>query len=126
MGTVGSHHRVRLSRLMRLYVGNNWNIRRYSRAAPYARVAVIMENVVIGIDLSTTTAKAIAWDRDGRLMAQGRAPLSLERPEPNAYEQHPDNWWRAVQSALSGVLTQVPAKAVAAVAIANQRETVAV
>src|SRR3954469_15379688 len=85
-----------------------------------------MQNTVIGIDLSTTTAKAIAWDAQGGAVAQGRAPLSLERPEPNAYEQHPDNWWRAVQSALSGVLTQVPAKAVAAVAIANQRETVAV
>src|SRR4051794_5692896 len=85
-----------------------------------------MQNTVIGIDLSTTTAKAIAWDRDGRAIAEGRAPLSLERPEPNAYEQHPESWWRAVQTALSGLLAQVSAEAVAAVAIVNQRETVAV
>src|SRR3954468_13582004 len=85
-----------------------------------------MENTVIGIDLSTTTAKAIAWDRTGRAIAEGRAPLTLERPEPNAYEQHPDAWWRAVQTALTGVLAQVPAESVAAIAIANQRETVAV
>jgi sugar (pentulose or hexulose) kinase len=85
-----------------------------------------MENTVIGIDLSTTTAKAIAWDRTGRAIAEGRAPLTLERPEPNVYEQHPDAWWRAVQTALTGVLAQVPAESVAAIAIANQRETVAV
>jgi sugar (pentulose or hexulose) kinase len=58
-----------------------------------------MQDTVIGIDLSTTTAKAIAWNAQGQAVAEGRAPLSLERPEPNAYEQHPDAWWRAVQTA---------------------------
>ena len=62
-----------------------------------------MQKTVIGLDLSTTTAKAIAWNADGQALAEGRAPLSLERPEPNAYEQHPDAWWRAVQTALGGV-----------------------
>jgi sugar (pentulose or hexulose) kinase len=85
-----------------------------------------MQDTVIGIDLSTTTAKAIAWNAEGRAIAEGRAPLSLERPEPNAYEQHPDAWWQAVQTALSGVLAQIPADGVAAVAVVNQRETIAV
>ena len=85
-----------------------------------------MQNTVIGIDLSTTTAKAIAWNAQGQAVAEGRAPLSLERPEPNAYEQHPDAWWRAVQTALSSVVAQVPADSVAAVAIANQRETIGI
>jgi sugar (pentulose or hexulose) kinase len=85
-----------------------------------------MQDTVIGIDLSTTTAKAIAWNAEGRAIAEGRAPLSLERPGPNAYEQHPDAWWQAVQTALSGVLAQIPADGVAAVAVVNQRETIAV
>ncbi len=85
-----------------------------------------MQNTVIGIDLSTTTAKAIAWNADGQALAEGRAPLTLERPEPNAYEQHPDAWWRAVQTALAGVTAQIPADSVAAVAVVNQRETIAV
>lgn len=85
-----------------------------------------MQNTVIGLDLSTTTAKAIAWSPDGRPVAEGRAPLSLERPEPNAYEQHPDAWWHAVQTALAGVTAQIPEDSVAAVAVVNQRETIAV
>jgi xylulokinase len=85
-----------------------------------------MQNTVIGIDLSTTTGKAIAWNVEGQALAEGRAPLSLERPEPNAYEQHPDSWWRAVQTALAGVTAQIPADSVAAVAVVNQRETIAV
>ncbi|UEM07085.1 carbohydrate kinase (plasmid) [Skermanella rosea] len=85
-----------------------------------------MQDTVIGIDLSTTTCKAIAWDRDGRAVAEGRAPLSLERPEPNAYEQHPDAWWQAAQTALRQALATVPAASVAALAVVNQRETVAV
>lgn len=85
-----------------------------------------MEDVVLGIDLSTTACKAIAWNRSGRAVAQGRAPLSLDRPAPNAYEQHPNDWWQAVRHALAEVLAQVPAERVAALAVANQRETVAV
>ncbi|EWY39061.1 hypothetical protein N825_08645 [Skermanella stibiiresistens SB22] len=85
-----------------------------------------MEDVVIGIDLSTTTCKAIAWSRDGRAISQGRAPLGLERPAPNAYEQHPADWWRAAQLALSEALATISAASVAAVAVVNQRETVAV
>ncbi|HYI68621.1 MAG TPA: FGGY family carbohydrate kinase [Skermanella sp.] len=85
-----------------------------------------MQDTVIGIDLSTTTAKAIAWNADGQALAEGRAPLTLERPEPNAYEQHPDAWWRTVQTALAGVLAKVSADSIAAIAIVNQRETIAV
>lgn len=85
-----------------------------------------MQKLVIGIDLSTTTCKAIAWDARGMLVAQARAPLALSRPAPNAYEQDPEDWWRATQCALKSLLPMIEGKMVAAVSIVNQRETVAV
>jgi sugar (pentulose or hexulose) kinase len=85
-----------------------------------------MPNLVIGIDLSTTTCKAIAWDAQGRAIAQGRAPLAMLRPQANAYEQDPLAWWQAAQLALKALCAQLEGHAIAAVAIANQRETVAV
>ena len=85
-----------------------------------------MQKLVIGIDLSTTTCKAIAWDARGMLVAQARAPLGLSRPAPNAYEQDPQDWWRATQQALQTLMPMIEGKAIAAVAVVNQRETVAV
>ncbi|RJX79941.1 FGGY-family carbohydrate kinase [Pseudomonas sp. LS-2] len=85
-----------------------------------------MQELVIGIDLSTTTCKAIAWDARGVLVAQARAPLTLLRPAPNAYEQDPEDWWRATQFALKSLLSMIEGKAIAAVSVVNQRETVAV
>jgi len=85
-----------------------------------------MHELVIGIDLSTTTCKAIAWDARGVLVAQGRAPLTLSRPAPNAYEQDPEHWWCATQQAMKSLLAQIEGRSIAAVAVVNQRETVAV
>ncbi|MFY1668050.1 xylulokinase [Pseudomonas sp. Pseu.R1] len=85
-----------------------------------------MRKRVIGIDLSTTTCKAIAWDECGTLVAQARAPLTLSRPAPNAYEQDPHDWWQAAQTSLRNLLPMIADDAIAAVAVVNQRETVAV
>jgi sugar (pentulose or hexulose) kinase len=85
-----------------------------------------MHGLVIGIDLSTTTCKAIAWDAHGLLVAQARAPLGLLRPLANAYEQKPEDWWRATQQALKSLLAQIEGQSIAALAVVNQRETVAV
>lgn len=85
-----------------------------------------MHKLVIGIDLSTTTCKAIAWDAQGLLVAQARASLVLSRPAPNAYEQDPQDWWRATQQALQALLSMIEGRSIAAVAVVNQRETVAV
>ncbi|RAU44554.1 MULTISPECIES: FGGY family carbohydrate kinase [unclassified Pseudomonas] len=85
-----------------------------------------MGKLVIGIDLSTTTCKAIAWDLQGRLVAQARAPLALARPGVSAYEQDPHDWWRATQLAVRQLLPLIADHAIAALSVVNQRETVAV
>lgn len=80
-------------------------------------------DLVIGLDSSTTATKAIAWDREGRAVAEGRAPIALSIPQPGWFEQEPGDWWGAAAKALKSVTRKVGARRIAAVAISNQRES---
>lgn len=53
----------------------------------------------------------------------GRCPIPLASLGDNLYEQDPAEWWSAASSALRELMQQVSPARVAAVAIANQRET---
>jgi sugar (pentulose or hexulose) kinase len=79
--------------------------------------------LVIGIDVSTTACKAIAWDRDGRTLAEGRASYPLLQPEPNWYEQDAEQWWLGTRAAIGQVLDQVSRDSVDALCITHQRES---
>ena len=81
------------------------------------------QNLVIGIDSSTSATKAIAWDREGRAVAEGRAPIPMSNPEPGFFEQDPADWWRSTAQALKDVTAKIDPARVAAVGISNQRET---
>ena len=80
-------------------------------------------DLVIGIDSSTTAAKAIAWTRDGVAAGTGRCPIPLASPGHNRYEQNPEDWWAAAVAALRQLFEHVSPARIAALAIANQRET---
>ncbi|HZF34528.1 MAG TPA: FGGY family carbohydrate kinase, partial [Candidatus Angelobacter sp.] len=82
-----------------------------------------MPDLVIGIDSSTTATKAIAWDRDGRAVGEGRAPVAMTNPLPGHFEQDPADWWASTAQALRQLTAQVEAARVAAIGISNQRET---
>lgn len=80
-------------------------------------------DLVIGVDCSTTAAKAVVWDMSGRAVAEGRAPIVHATPRPGWGEQDPADWWRAVVTAISGAAWQIDPTRVAALSIAHQRET---
>ncbi|HET6160269.1 MAG TPA: FGGY-family carbohydrate kinase [Dongiaceae bacterium] len=86
----------------------------------------MIPDLVIGIDSSTSATKAIAWDRAGRAIAEGRAPIAMSNPAPGYFEQDPNHWWRSTVQALKGLLAQVDAARIAAIGISNQRETFSV
>jgi len=54
----------------------------------------------LGIDVGTSSVKAVLIDDSDRLVAQGSAPLTVERPQPLWSEQDPDSWWRATIAAV--------------------------
>ena len=80
-------------------------------------------DLVIGIDSSTTATKAIAWDRTGAPVAEGRAAIPLAQPRPRYFEQEPEDWWRSTSLALRELTAKVEPARIAGVAISNQRET---
>lgn len=79
--------------------------------------------VVLGIDASTTAVKAIAFDRAGAIVAEGRAPIALSSPEPGAWEQDANEWWSALCTAVRAVVALLGARRIEGISIANQRET---
>jgi len=79
--------------------------------------------LVVGIDSSTTATKAIAWDVNGNNIAGGSSPIQLSSPQPNYYEQNPDNWWSSMVKALQKLTHQIDKENITALAISNQRET---
>lgn len=82
-------------------------------------------SLVIGIDCSTTACKAIAWDRQGRAVSEGRASYALLQPEPSWHEQNAEDWWAGACKALNECISQVDAQQIEAICITHQRESFA-
>lgn len=81
------------------------------------------DSLVIGIDSSTTACKAIAWDRNGRAMAEGRASYPLLQPEPTWHEQDAEQWWDGICATLKELTSQIDVDHVDALGITHQRES---
>jgi len=85
-----------------------------------------LEELVLGIDCSTTSSKAIAFDAHGRAIAEGRAPIALHNPAPDAWEQDAEQWWTATTAAVRALLHtlgQGSKNRIRALCITHQRET---
>ncbi len=81
------------------------------------------QDLVIGIDSSTSATKAIAWTRAGEAVAEGRQLIALHNPQAGWFEQDPGDWWGSTKTALMQLTQKIDASRVAAIAISNQRET---
>lgn len=81
------------------------------------------KDLVIGLDSSTTSTKAIAWANRGVAVAEGRSPIALTSPAPDWYEQNAEDWWNSACAALRDLLAQVSPERIAALGISTQRET---
>lgn len=68
-----------------------------------------MGDVFVGLDLGTSSLKAVAIDAAGAVVARAGAAYPTYRPEPRAAEQDPADWFRAVGDAVAELLTVVPA-----------------
>jgi xylulokinase len=82
-------------------------------------------DLVIGLDSSTTATKAIAFDRRGRVVAEGRAPIPLSNPKPGWFEQEVSDWTGAAAKALRQLTRTIDSGRIAGLAISNQRESFA-
>jgi len=83
---------------------------------------------ILAIDQGTTSTRAILFDADARPVAVGQAELTQHYPEPGWVEHDPEDIWRdALAAARQAIATSgIDAARVAAIGIANQRETAVV
>lgn len=56
--------------------------------------------MLIGIDIGTTSVKAVLIDLAGRRLAETSSPYPTRRPAPGQVEQDPEDWLRLVRAAL--------------------------
>ncbi len=61
-------------------------------------------SAVVGIDVGTSAVKAIAVAEDGEVLARREVGYPLSAPRPGWSEQDPEDWWRATEQALDGLV----------------------
>ncbi|MDR1487386.1 MAG: xylulokinase, partial [Deltaproteobacteria bacterium] len=62
-----------------------------------------MQNGFLGLDIGTTSIKALVVDHVGQVIFSSNRPLELLTPQPAWAEQDPDGWWEAVQNILHSI-----------------------
>jgi xylulokinase len=58
---------------------------------------------VIGLDVGTTSVKAIRIDDEGNVLARAEESYPLSLPRPGWSEQDPEDWWLAAEKALVAI-----------------------
>ena len=80
------------------------------------------EIFVLAIDQGTTSTRAILFDMAGRVRSSAQIALTQLHPRPGWVEHDPEEIWRSVVSTCREVIASADGP-IAAVGIANQRET---
>jgi xylulokinase len=71
---------------------------------------------LIGLDVGTTSAKGVALDPTGAVVAEAERAYELSTPRPGWSEQDPDDWWAAAEA----VLDELGADAAAGIGLTGQ------
>lgn len=76
----------------------------------------------LGVDIGTSSAKALLLDARGHVAAQADAGYPLQTPCPGWTEQEPEDWWRGTLRAVRAVLRAARARGgdVAGIGLAGQ------
>jgi xylulokinase len=64
-------------------------------------------SVLVGLDVGTSGASAVAVDESGDVVAQASSEYPLMSPRPGWTEQDPEDWWRDAKEALGKVTVGV-------------------
>src|SRR5512140_2136516 len=79
--------------------------------------------LILSIDQGTSSTKCLLVDGAGEVVARGSASLSEQHPRPGWVEQDGEELVRSVRQAVRACLEGQDARAVLAVGISNQRES---
>ena len=67
-----------------------------------------MTHTYLGLDIGTSSVKALLVDSGQAVVAEASAALSVSRPHPLWSEQDPDDWVRAVEAAVAELRKSAP------------------
>lgn len=62
----------------------------------------------LGVDLGTSSLKAVLMDENGEAVAEASRPLDISRPHPLWSEQDPEAWWQATCEAVDALKRDAP------------------
>lgn len=65
-----------------------------------------MEQLLLGIDIGTSSCKVAAFALDGTVAASATEDYPVYYPQPGWVEQNPDEWWDGICRAVNAVLEQ--------------------
>ena len=68
------------------------------------------QETFLGLDIGTSSVKALLVDIDQRTIAEASVPLSVSRPFPLWSEQDPDDWVEGVEAAVAAIRRDAPAE----------------
>jgi xylulokinase len=77
--------------------------------------------LLLGIDIGTSSAKAVLYDPDlAKVVATAGTEYPILKPAPDRGEQNPDDWWRAAADSVRRALTAAGRTDVAAISLCGQ------
>jgi xylulokinase len=62
----------------------------------------------LGLDIGTSSVKALLVDFEQRVLAEASIPLSVSRPQPLWSEQNPSDWVEGVEAAVAAIRRRAP------------------
>ena len=64
----------------------------------------------LGLDIGTSSVKALLVDAEQRTVGEASTPLNVSRPQPLWSEQNPSDWAEGVETAIAAIRRQVPSE----------------
>jgi len=83
----------------------------------------VAADLILALDQGTTSSRAIAFDRDGRPVASAQQAFEQRFPAPGHVTHDPEAIWSTQLAVAREVIAAVGLERIAAIGIANQRET---
>ncbi len=80
-------------------------------------------SIILAIDQGTTGTTALLIDRAGKVVGRGYREVRCAYPQPGWVETDPSDLWTRTLEAVTTALASAPGRQIAAIGIANQRET---
>jgi xylulokinase len=66
------------------------------------------QETYLGLDIGTSSVKALLVDADQRIIAEASRSLNVSRPHPLWSEQNPDDWVSGVEAGVAAIRSQAP------------------